>query len=127
MTSGRSKVTLPDGKPASHLEVDMYMQIKATGLDAGMEREHLFHSTRKWRLDFAWPEKKIGLEVHGAIWGGKSGGHTSGKGRLRDMEKMNEAKINNWKVIEVASEHIKSGQAIDWLERLLRCQSGKVR
>jgi hypothetical protein len=121
MTGGRSKVKLSDGKHASSLEVLMMQEIVLAGLCEGMIREHAFHDKRKWRIDFAWPERKIGVEVHGGIWQGKSGGHTSGKGRMRDMEKMNEAKILGWKIIEVCSEHIKSGKAIEWLLSIMDC------
>ena len=41
-------------------------------------REYVFHPDRKWRFDFAWPHKKVALEVEGGIYGGKK---TSGKSR----------------------------------------------
>ena len=110
---------MDDNKFASHLEAEMLLLIRAHKLDEGMVREYKFHPKRKWLLDFAWPELKIGIEVHGGIWNGKSGGHTSGQGRMRDMEKMNEAKILGWTIIEVASNHMKDGKAIDWLQRIL--------
>ncbi|MGL4930900.1 MAG: hypothetical protein ACRC4H_12435, partial [Plesiomonas sp.] len=51
--------------------------------------EYVFHPTRKWRLDFAWPEYRLALEIHGGVYSG--GRHTRGAGFTEDREKMNEA------------------------------------
>lgn len=116
--SRRYRVTLPDGAPGSTLEAALYHQLQATKLLDGLEREHRFHPTRRWLLDFAWPASKLGVEVHGDIW--RKSGHTSGPGRLRDMEKMNEATLHGWRVLEVGEPHIRSGEALQWIERLLK-------
>lgn len=116
MTKNRGRTRLADGKYASHLEIEMLGIINTLGVDSGMTREYMFHETRKWRLDFAWPAKKIAIEVQGGLWLGKSGGHTSGWGRARDMEKMNAATVRGWKVLEIAGEHLKNGQALEWLK-----------
>ena len=119
MTGSRGKKLAYDGMYISHLEEKMLFLLKSSKLEFGMIREYKFHPIRKWRLDFAWPDKKIGIEVHGGVWSGKFGGHTSGAGRIRDMEKMNEAVILGWAVIEVTSVHLKNGMAIDWAKKLL--------
>ncbi|MFR9719893.1 hypothetical protein ACL00X_11105 [Aeromonas diversa] len=77
--------------------------------------ELVFHPKRKWRLDYAWPTHMIALEVHGGIH--NQGRHTRGKGFVEDRAKMNEARLLGWIVIEVTPEHIRSGQARDWLNR----------
>lgn len=81
------------------------------------EIEYQFHPERRWRLDFAIPRAKIGIEVHGGVF--SQGRHTRGKGFTSDREKMNEAQILGWRVIEVTAEHISSGQALRWIERAL--------
>ena len=78
--------------------------------------EHMFHSTRKWRLDYAWPELKIALEVHGATY--KGGRHVTGKGFANDREKMNEAQLLGWIVIETTTDNI--GQIRGWIEHALK-------
>jgi hypothetical protein len=90
-------------------------QLKA--LKIQFESEFIFHPERKWRLDFALPLDKIGIEVHGGVF--SQGRHTRGAGFTNDREKMNEALILGWRVIEVTAEHIKSGQALRWIERAL--------
>ncbi|MFM5462714.1 hypothetical protein ACET66_01290 [Aeromonas simiae] len=72
-----------------------------------------FHPKRRWRLDFAWPDSMIALEVHGGVHSG--GRHTRGKGFVGDRAKMNEAALLGWTVLEVTPEHIKSGQLRAWL------------
>lgn len=85
--------------------------------------EWRFHSTRRWRLDFAWPDLKLALEVHGGVHSG--GRHTRGKGFTGDRDKMNEAQLLGWIVLEVTPEHIKSGQAKAWLMQALEQKGSK--
>ena len=60
------------------------------------QREHKFHPTRRWRFDFAWPEKKVAVEIEGGVY--IDGRHTRGKGYERDLEKYNAAVADGWKV-----------------------------
>lgn len=61
------------------------------------EREHLFHPTRKWRFDYAWPGQKVAVEVEGGIY--TQGRHTRGKGYADDMEKYNAAALRGWTLL----------------------------
>ena len=81
----------------------------------GYTTELKFHPTRKWRFDYAWEGQKIAVEVHGGVY--RQGRHTRGEGFTTDREKMNEAALLGWTVIEVTPEHIKSGQLAKWLTR----------
>jgi hypothetical protein len=119
MTNNKNKIKLEDGEFASYLEAELFFMLKSLGLNVGMMREFRFHETRRWRFDFAWPAKKIAAEVHGGIWLGKSGGHTSGKGRARDMEKINEAAVLGWRVLELTPDMIRSGEAVRYIERVM--------
>lgn len=69
-------------------------------LRKGWKEEHRFHSTRKWRFDFAHEELKIAIEIEGAVW--VRGRHTRGKGYLADMEKYNTAQSMGWRVFRYA-------------------------
>lgn len=81
----------------------------------GYTTELQFHPTRKWRFDYAWEGHKIAVEVHGGVH--QQGRHTRGEGFTTDREKMNEAALLGWTVIEVTPEHIKSGQLREWLTK----------
>ncbi len=78
--------------------------------------EHRFHPTRRWRFDYAWPEIKLAVEVHGGTY--TNGRHTRGGGFTVDREKMNEAAIYGWTVLEVTATHVRSGQMRQWLDRI---------
>jgi G:T-mismatch repair DNA endonuclease (very short patch repair protein) len=72
------------------------------GLGAPPHQEQFrFHPTRLWRLDFAWPEYKIGFEVEGGIWRPKGGAHSYPSNIERDIEKHNAAMLLGWKVYRV--------------------------
>ena len=90
------------------------------------EREFRFASPRRWRFDFAWPEQRVALEVEGLTRYGsnrngtmKLGRHQSAKGITADMEKYNTAALKGWLVLRVCQEHIRSGEALQWVEELL--------
>lgn len=100
----------------SELEEDLWVQLRGTGWPLPV-RQFPFLPPRKWRADFAWPTQKILVEVHGGIW--SSGRHTRGSGFQADRERQNEATLAGWRVLEITDAHIKSGQALTWIERAL--------
>lgn len=100
----------------SPLESRLAAAIAAAGLPTP-EREFIFHPERKWRMDFAWPEALVALEVEGGTW--VRGRHARPKGFAEDCEKYAEAALAGWTVFRVTGEHIGSGQAVEWLRRAL--------
>ena len=94
--------------------------ILATALRAlkiEFEQEFKFHPTRKWRADFHLKDRKILVEVEGGIW--SNGRHTRGKGYLGDLEKYNEATMMGYQVIRFSTEQVKSGKAIEQIEKMV--------
>jgi len=61
-------------------------------------KEYRVVPDRRWRFDYAYPELRIGIEIHGGIW--VRGGHTRGSGFIKDREKMNRAAVAGWLVLE---------------------------
>jgi very-short-patch-repair endonuclease len=90
---------------SSELELLLEAQILTAGLPQPI-KEYVFHPTRKWRTDFAYPDIKLAIEVEGGSWSG--GRHTTGTGFEKDCEKYNEAAILGWTVIRVTSKMINS-------------------
>jgi very-short-patch-repair endonuclease len=84
----------------------------------GYEREYEFARPRKWRFDFAWVQKRIALEIEGAVW--VNGRHTRGSGFVKDMEKYNAAALAGWKVFRVSTAQVRSGEALRIVERALK-------
>nr|WP_314137723.1 DUF559 domain-containing protein [Acinetobacter lwoffii] len=113
---GRSKRPKVKGKKVqSEGEVKLATALKALKID--FEQEFKFHPERKWKADFHLVGKKILVEVEGGIWSG--GRHTRGKGYLGDMEKYNAATMMGYQVIRFSTEQVKSGLAIQQIEKMV--------
>lgn len=97
----------------SALEDALWLQIRALGL-VGFVREFMPIKGRRWRVDFAQPDKRVAVEVEGGTWTG--GRHTRGKGFEADCEKYARMVVEGWRVIRVTGKHIKSGEAIGWIQ-----------
>jgi hypothetical protein len=74
-------------------------------------REFVFHPERKWRFDFAWPDRKIAAECEGGTWA--RGRHNRGSGFAADCEKYNAAAILGWRVLRFTKDMIDRGDAMD--------------
>ena len=101
----------------SKIEELLALHIKAEKLPEP-EREYKFHSKRRWRFDFAWPEKMIAVEVEGGIW--TNGRHTRGKGFENDCIKYGEAACLGWILYRCTGNMIQKGDAIKTIKRLLK-------
>jgi len=78
----------------------------------GPVREYRFHPTRKWRLDFAWPAVRVGVEIQGGTW--TRGRHTRGIGYERDCEKLNEAQALGWRVFYLTTSMLEA-EPVRWI------------
>ena len=107
----------------SDLEEKFDFQLRAVGFPKPV-REYKFHPTRRWRFDFSWPEYMIAVEVEGGVW--TRGRHVRGKGFIDDCEKCNEAAILGWLVLRCPGDFIKSGEAIDFLERAFHSKGKEI-
>lgn len=76
------------------------------------------HGPRRWRFDFAWPDRKIAAEVEG---GTESGGrHVRPGGFDKDAEKYNAAAQQGWTVYRFTRRMVTSGEALNVIEKALR-------
>ncbi len=69
------------------------------------KRNYVFLKGRKFELDFAWLEEKVGVEIQGGTgWAPKGTNwrqrHVSPGGYRSDREKMRLAILNGWVVLE---------------------------
>ena len=118
LTRGRSSILRHLKRSIlSDLEDKLEFQLKSAKI-TGFTREYKFHPKRRWRLDFAWVDQKIGVEVEGGIWLPRSG-HNTGVGISRDVEKGNALTLLGWKLIRVTGKMIKSGEALNIIESIL--------
>ena len=76
-------------------------------------RELHFHPERRWRFDFAFPDKKIAVEIEGGVTNGPhKSRHTTVTGFEGDCEKYNEAAILGWRVLRFTTKMVTKGHAI---------------
>jgi len=83
------------------------------------EIQYRFHPTRKWAFDFAWPAQKLYCEVEGGIFIRGGGRHNRAVGFEQDALKYAEAAILGWRGLRVTTGQVKSGVALNLLERAL--------
>lgn len=69
--------------------------------------EFRFDANRKWRFDWAIPDKKIAVEFEGGVFE-KKGGHTTAKGYTKDTEKYNRAAQLGWIVLRYTALNYKN-------------------
>ncbi|WP_159515976.1 DUF559 domain-containing protein [Acinetobacter sp. 18QD2AZ41W] len=102
-------------KVSNEFEAKLATELKTLKID--FEQEFEFHQVRKWRADFHLVGKKILVEVEGGIWSG--GRHTRSKGYVGDMEKYNAATMLGYQVIRFSTDQVKSGHAIQQIEKMV--------
>lgn len=78
----------------------------------GCECEYRFCHERKWRFDFAWPDRKVAVEIEGGLY--KGGRHTSIIGFEGDCEKYNAAAMKGWMVLRYSTAMVKRGDI--WID-----------
>lgn len=87
-------------KPQSNV-TEMMLLLRLSGID--FETEFRFHEKRKWRLDIAIPEAKIGIEYEGIF--SKKSRHTTISGFTGDIEKYNTAAKMGWTILRYTAKN----------------------
>lgn len=92
----------------SQAERNFYLAWRMAPLPgADLVAEHVFHPTRKWRFDFAFPSVKVAIEIDGR------GRHQTISGVRGDCEKHNEAIRMGWRVLRFPATD--KAQAAAWV------------
>lgn len=80
--------------------------------------EHRFAPPRRWRFDYAWPDRKVALEVQGGLF--IQGRHSRGPALLKEHEKLNAAARLGWRVLFTTPTDVRNGRALQLVESVLR-------
>ena len=80
--------------------------------------DHDYRRGRAFRFDFAWPDRKLAVEVDGGTFTG--GRHVRGAGYERDVEKQNLAVTQGWRVLHFTQRQVTSGYALNVVEQALK-------
>jgi len=108
----------------SRYERQLLTQIGLEGLPTP-EVQHCPIKGRRFRLDFAWPDRKLAAEVDGGRWmvrrSSKTGqavpvGYHNSKA---DYDKLNLVALEGWTVLRFNPEMVRSGEAIRLLKEVL--------
>jgi hypothetical protein len=89
-------------------------------------REYHFHPARRWRLDIAFPDVKLGVECEGVGPKGKPGRHQLTQHLHANTEKHSAIAVAGWRLIRVTGRQIQSGHALRWVEAALSGEIGYV-
>ena len=83
-------------------------------------REYVFAKPRKWRFDFAWPTKKVAVEIDGIGFSSyRITRHQTGPGFLKDREKDLAAKELGWNVVHVPAPWVTRQEHKRLIDRVL--------
>lgn len=107
-------------KPRRDYKAEFLIQLCVAGLPLP-QAEVMFAHPRRWRFDWAYPDRSIAIEYQGGNYTGK-GGHNTVKGLKNDYEKFSEAAIRGWMLILIDSGSVRDGRAVTWVERALRAR-----
>jgi len=99
-------------RDGSRLEIAMRRQMEEAGIETP-DQQYLPIKGRKIRLDFAWPDRKIALEVDGAV-------HRIKKSFKGSFERNVMLLMAGWKVLHVGGDDVRNGRAIEWIKEVLR-------
>ena len=95
------------GRAAPQPRPEPYPELLALLADAGLPvpvSEYVFASNRRFRLDYAYPSHRVGIEVEGGIWRRGGGAHSHPTNILRDIEKHNLLVLLGWRVIRATPD-----------------------
>ena len=92
----------------SHEEWQFAIRLDEIGVN--FVNEYRFDESRRYRLDFAIIDKKIGFEIEGIGPRGRETRHQRFKGYMEDCEKYNLAVSQGWRIYRIPTPWINSKQ-----------------
>lgn len=105
------KLAEPHDKVSVHVQ-RFEQQLAAAVWCPPFVREYYAIPGRNFRLDYAWVQLKVGVEIQGV--------HHREKGKFgRDIEKRALHLLAGWRVLELDGKAIKEERSVEWLKALL--------
>ena len=98
-------------------EYDIFRRKLASFSGCEIKPEHIFNPGRKWRIDFAIVDQKIGIEIEGGVW--TNGRHTRGKGFIDDMEKYNAAVTLGWVILRFTPQDLNKITTFETIKKVV--------
>ena len=120
MTAAANAVTAAEARAltsGSAPEQALMLQCRLAGLPTPTPQAALVPG-RRFRFDLVFLAERLAVEVDGGLFTG--GRHSRGLGAEADMEKAALAIGLGWRVMRVSPRHVRTGQALAWIEAALR-------
>jgi hypothetical protein len=108
-------------------------QIAEVNLPLPDQYEYRFMDSRDWRFDYAWTDLKVAIEYNGIIYSRRGQnmqktGHTTITGLANSYEKIGEAQLRNWIVLETNPILVRDYVTVEQLARaILKRRKSRVR
>lgn len=80
-------------------------------------REYRF-CERRWRVDYAWVDAKVALEIEGGIW--EQGRHNRPVSMIKEMAKYNRLSVLGWRLIRCTPQDVKDGSIFETVRQALK-------
>lgn len=97
-----------------------YLETELPGIE--VIKELPFHSTRKWRFDYAIPSVKVAIEIDGGVW--EYGRHNRPEGYIDDMEKLNTAASMGWLVLRFTTDDRLKATTLELIRNTVNLRKG---
>lgn len=111
--SAKVKANIRKGKRAAN---GIVTWCKTHGLPVPV-MEHRFHPQRRWLIDVAWPDLKLGVELQGGVF--VRGAHARGTQYRKDCEKLNTAQLMGWRLLWFTYPDLNDGSATAMIREAL--------
>ena len=102
-------------------DYEMFRRKLAAFVACEIKPEHMFYPGRKWRIDFAIVDLKIGIEIDGGVW--TNGRHTRGKGFVDDMEKYNAAATLGWVILRFTPQDLNKITTFETVKKVVELKN----
>lgn len=96
------------------MKIDIFIQTCRQVFAVDAVKELQFCDSRKWRFDYAIPDKKIAIEVEGGAW--INGRHNRAQGFIKDMEKYNMAAAMGWRLLRATPQTLLTAKFLNVLK-----------
>lgn len=108
-SSGDCKQTVPRAGSVGEETFALHCRLELTEQPV---REYRFDSVRRWRIDFAWPERKLAVEIESSV-------HRIKSRFAGDISKYNALSFGGWVLFRFTAQQVKRGEAIDMVKKYL--------
>jgi len=91
--------------------------IASGGIGKGLRERLKETGLKDWRMDYAWPDQKVALEVEGGVW--VNGAHNRPAHFLSDMAKYNAAGAMGWIVLRCQPKDLMKATTVEMVKRAM--------